>query len=126
MFAGFMPSIAPTHRAGLDRRRQLDESIDLDQRVRHLGALLGLHLEPGQIDQPLSTDQLAQAHASPLDPRSARALEVAREGWTLRDVIAHGVIDYHPVVTGTATDVADHMQAWFEAGACDGAVNPSF
>ena len=35
-------------------------------------------------------------------------------------MIAHGVIDYHPVVAGTASDVADHMQAWFEAGACDG------
>ncbi len=54
------------------------------------------------------------------DPRSARALEVAREGRTLRDVLAHGVIDHHPVVAGTAADVADHMQQWFEAGACDG------
>ena len=49
-----------------------------------------------------------------------RALEAVREGWTLRDVLAHGGIDYHPVVAGTATDVADHMQQWFEAGACDG------
>jgi alkanesulfonate monooxygenase SsuD/methylene tetrahydromethanopterin reductase-like flavin-dependent oxidoreductase (luciferase family) len=38
----------------------------------------------------------------------------------VRDVIAHGVIDYHPVVPGTAADIADHMQEWFEAGACDG------
>ncbi|CAM5338623.1 hypothetical protein SALBM135S_00789 [Streptomyces alboniger] len=94
--------------------------MDLRQRVRYLGAMLGLPLGYERIDEPLTADQLADAVPSPHDPRSARALEVARESWTLRDVLAHGVIDYHPVVAGTAEDVADHMQRWFEAGACDG------
>ncbi|MDI5911705.1 MULTISPECIES: NtaA/DmoA family FMN-dependent monooxygenase [Streptomyces] len=120
MLAGFMPTIAPSRQAALQRRRFLDEVVDLHQRVRYLGAMIGLPLGPDQLDEPLTADQLADAQPSPHDPRSARALEVAREGWTLRDVLAHGVIDYHPVVAGTATDVADHMQQWFEAGACDG------
>ncbi|KOG31130.1 NtaA/DmoA family FMN-dependent monooxygenase [Streptomyces resistomycificus] len=120
MLAGFMPTIAPSRQAALERRRFLDEVVDLNQRVRYLGAMIGLPLGPAQLDEPLTADQLADAIPSPHDPRSARALEVAREGWTLRDVLAHGVIDYHPVVAGTAADVADHMQQWFEAGACDG------
>jgi FMN-dependent oxidoreductase (nitrilotriacetate monooxygenase family) len=120
LFAGFMPSVAPSRRAALDRRRQLDESIDMNQRVTYLGAMLGLHLRPAQLDEPLTARQLAAARPNPADPRSAHALEVAREGWSLRDVLTHGVIDYHPVVPGTAADVADHMQRWFEAGACDG------
>ncbi|CAO5165543.1 NtaA/DmoA family FMN-dependent monooxygenase [Frankia sp. AiPs1] len=120
MFAGFMPTIASSRDAALERRRFLDESVDLRQRVRYLGAMIGLPLSHEQLDKPLTTRQLADAVPSPHDARSARALEVAREGWTLRDVLAHGVIDYHPVVAGTATDVADHMQEWFEAGACDG------
>ncbi|MET7930096.1 NtaA/DmoA family FMN-dependent monooxygenase [Streptomyces sp. NPDC005349] len=120
MLAGFMPTIAASRRAALDRRRFLDESVDLRQRVRYLGAMIGLPLGYGQIDEPLTARQLADATPSPHDPRSARALEVAREGWALRDVLAHGVIDYHPVVAGTAADVADHMQEWFEAGAADG------
>jgi alkanesulfonate monooxygenase SsuD/methylene tetrahydromethanopterin reductase-like flavin-dependent oxidoreductase (luciferase family) len=45
--------------------------------------------------------------------------------WTLRDVLAHGVFGCHPVVTGTATHVADHMQNWLGAGACDGFSQPS-
>ncbi|KPI15743.1 hypothetical protein OK006_10803, partial [Actinobacteria bacterium OK006] len=89
-------------------------------RVRYLGTMIGLPLGYDQIDQPLSARQFADAEPSPHDPRSARALEVAREGWTPRDVLAHGVIDYHPVVAGAAADAADHMQQWFEAGACDG------
>ena len=120
LFAGFMPSVASSRRAALDRRRKLDESVDLNQRVRYLGAMIGLSLSPDQLDEPLNKQQLSSARPSPGDPRSRRALEVAREGWTLRDVLAHGVIDYHPVVPGTAADVADHMQEWFEAGACDG------
>lgn len=120
LFAGFMPSVAGSRRAALDRRQMLDESIDLNQRVRYLGALLGLALSPAQLDEPLTTQQQTDARPSPGDPRARHALDVAREGWTLRDVLAHGVIDYHPVVPGTAADVADHMQEWFEAGACDG------
>lgn len=120
MLAGFMPTIAPSRQAALQRCRFLDEVVDLNQRVRYLGAMIGLPLGPAQLDEPLTADQLADAKPSPHDPRSDRALAVAREGWTLRDVLAHGVIDYHPVVAGTATDVADHMQQWFEAGACDG------
>jgi FMN-dependent oxidoreductase (nitrilotriacetate monooxygenase family) len=120
LFAGFMPTVAPSRRAALDRRRRLDESVDLDQRVAYLGAMLGVPLTPAQLDEPLTDRQLAVARANPGDPRAPHALDVAREGWTVRDVLAHGVIDYHPVVPGTAADVADHMQEWFEAGACDG------
>ncbi|PPG27218.1 NtaA/DmoA family FMN-dependent monooxygenase [Pseudoclavibacter sp. RFBB5] len=120
LFAGFMPSVASSRRAALDRRLTLDESVDIDQRVRYLGAMLGLELTPAQLDVPLTQQQIAVARANPGDPRAPHALEVAREGWSVRDVLAHGVIDYHPVVPGTAADIADHMQEWFEAGACDG------
>ncbi len=82
--------------------------------------MLGLDLHPDQLDQPLTPAQLAVAQASPRDPRSPRALEIAREGWTIRDVLAHGVIDYHPTPVGPASVTADHMQEWFDAGACDG------
>ncbi|GAB3605611.1 NtaA/DmoA family FMN-dependent monooxygenase [Conyzicola nivalis] len=120
LFAGFMPSVASSKRAALDRRLKLDESVDTHQRVRYLGSMIGLDLSPAQLDQPITEQQHSAARANPGDPRAPRALELAREGWTLRDVLAHGVIDYHPVVPGTASDIADHMQEWFDAGACDG------
>lgn len=120
MFAGFMPTVADSKADALARRRRLDESIDLRHRIQYLGAMLGLRLSYDDIDRPVPGDMLARAVANPADPRSERALEVVREGWSLRDVIANGVIDYHPVVAGTPEDVADHMQEWFDAGACDG------
>ncbi|KQQ08254.1 NtaA/DmoA family FMN-dependent monooxygenase [Rathayibacter sp. Leaf296] len=118
-FAGLMTSLASDEREGLDRRIALSGRT-FPQRASYLGRMLGLHLDASQLDQPLTRDQLLQARPSPGDPRSTRALEVAREGWTLRDILAHGVIDYHPVVVGPPVAAADHMQEWFEAEAVDG------
>ena len=118
-FAGVMPAIGKTKRDALDRRVALGE-LTAPARARYLGSMLNLTLDASQLDEPLTHTQLAAASPSPFDPRSVRALEVAREGWTIRDILAHGVIDYHPTPVGTASVTADHMQEWFEAGACDG------
>jgi|SRR3954447_9536801 hypothetical protein len=40
-------------------------------------------------------------------------------GMPIRDCLAHGVINYHPVIVGTAEEVADFMEEWFVKGACD-------
>lgn len=118
-FAGVQPAIGATKRAALDRRVALGDQT-APSRVPYLGSMLGLELDVSQIDEPLRPSQLAVTQASGFDPRSQRALEIAREGWTIRDILAHGVIDYHPTPVGTAEVTADHMQQWFEAGACDG------
>lgn len=118
-FAGVLPATAPTKREALDQRIALGGQAFPDQ-ARYLGSMLGIPLGAQQLDEPLAPSQLAAARASTSDPRAGHALEVAREGWTLRDVLAHGVIDYHPVITGPPSEVADHMQEWFEADAVDG------
>jgi FMN-dependent oxidoreductase (nitrilotriacetate monooxygenase family) len=118
-FAGILPATAPTKREALDQRIALGGQVFPD-RVQHLATMLGITLGPEQLDERLTPSQLAAARPSPFDPRAGHALEVAQEGWTLRDVLAHGVIDYHPVITGPPSEAADHMQEWFEAGAVDG------
>jgi FMN-dependent oxidoreductase (nitrilotriacetate monooxygenase family) len=118
-FAGLMTTVAPTVREGLDRRIALSGNT-LAARLPHLSAMLGLRLDPATFDQPLTPAQLSAARAAPGDPRSGIALKVAREGWSPRDILAHGVIDYHPVTVGPAEVHADHLQEWFEAGAADG------
>lgn len=118
-FAGIMPTIAPTVREALDRRGQFVEP-NINQRIGYLGMMLGINLTLDDLDKPLSRQKLSAAFANPSDPRSARALEIAREGWSVRDILYHGVIDYHPSPMGPAKLTADHMQEWFESGACDG------
>jgi FMN-dependent oxidoreductase (nitrilotriacetate monooxygenase family) len=119
LIVGLMTTVAPTVREGLDRRIAISGDV-IEERLPHLGAMIGVQLDPGSIDVPLSAEQLSRAQASPRDPRSTIALEVAREGWSPRDILAHGVIDYHPVTVGPGTVHADHMQEWFEAEAADG------
>ncbi|WP_227006430.1 NtaA/DmoA family FMN-dependent monooxygenase [Rufibacter latericius] len=118
-FAGVMTTIAKDRRTALDRRIQLTER-EFPQRVAYLQSMLGIRLNVNQLDKPLTKEQLSAARPSPYDPRSANALKIAKEGWSLRDILAHGVIDYHPVIVGPGAEAADHMQAWFEAGAADG------
>ncbi|CCQ44474.1 putative nitrilotriacetate monooxygenase component A [Pseudarthrobacter siccitolerans] len=117
--AGLMTTVAPTIRAGLDRRLALSGDV-IEARLPHVGALLGLQIDPSRYDEPLTQTQLAAAHASPMDPRSGIVLKVAREGWSPRDILAHGVIDFHPTTVGPAEVHADHLQEWLEAGAADG------
>jgi FMN-dependent oxidoreductase (nitrilotriacetate monooxygenase family) len=118
-FAGLMTSITDTKRMALDRRTIM-AGESFFQKIAYLQQMLGVRLDLAQLDVPLSREQLANARPSPRDPRSEHALKIARQGWSLRDVLAHGVIDYHPVIAGPAIEVADHMQEWFEAGAVDG------
>lgn len=118
-FAGLMTTIARNRREGLDRRIALSGQM-FSRHILYLGQMLGLQLSPDQLDAPLTPEQLAAARPSTKDPRSAQALKISREGWSLRDVLAHGVIDYHPVSIGAAVEAADHMEEWFEAGAVDG------
>lgn len=82
--------------------------------------MIGVNLRGVDIVQPIPKAIRPQLRANPQDPRSERALELVNEGWSIKDVLAHGVINYHPVVVGTAEDVADFMEHWFLAGATDG------
>ena len=116
---GLMTTIAKDRRTALDRRIQLAGPLLL-QRVGYLQQMLGIPLDVNRFDEPLSKAQLAAARPSRYDPRSAHALTIAKEVWSVRDILAHGVIDYHPVIVGPGIEAADHMQAWFEAGAADG------
>lgn len=118
-FAGLMTTVAPTVREGLDRRIALSGGV-IEARLPHLNAMIGVPIQPQDIDTPLSPEQLEIARASPRDPRSGIALKVAREGWSPRDILAHGVIDFHPTTVGPGEVHADHMQEWFEAEAVDG------
>jgi alkanesulfonate monooxygenase SsuD/methylene tetrahydromethanopterin reductase-like flavin-dependent oxidoreductase (luciferase family) len=114
-----MTTIAKDRRTALDRRIQLGGD-SFSQRIGYLQQMLGIPLDPSRMDEPLSKAQLEAARPSRYDPRSAHALKIAKEGWSVFDILAHGVIDYHPVIVGPGIEAADHMQKWFEAGAADG------
>lgn len=125
VFNGIITSVASTHREALERREQLDALGDIDSRVRYLGSQIGVALSPEDIDKPVHPELLARARANPADPRSPLTLRLAREGHTIRRILAHGPIAYHPVAVGTPDEVADYLQRWHEAGVGNGFnINP--
>ncbi|WP_309070924.1 hypothetical protein [Arthrobacter sp.] len=52
-FAGLMTTVTPTVREGLDRRLAVSGDV-IEARLPHLGALLGLGLDPRSYDEPLT------------------------------------------------------------------------
>lgn len=116
VFNGIITSVASTRREALERREQIDELGDMNSRVNYLGHQLGLPLSMEDLDKPIHPDLLTRARANPSDPRAPRALALAREGHTVRRILAHGPIAYHPVAVGTPDEVADLLQQWHEAG----------
>lgn len=120
VFNGIVTSVASTEREALQRRRELDELGDLPSKVAYLGTQIGVPLSMDDLDKPVHEELLRDARAHPGDPRAPLALRLAKEGWTVRDIIAHGPIQYHPVALGTPEQVADMLQHWFEAGIGNG------
>lgn len=123
MFSGFMFTIGDTYEEALARRMKLIDFMSDDEfygQIRYLSAMIGVNLQGLDLNEPLPKHLQNQATPHPHDPRSPRAVELIKQGMSPKEALANGVINYHPVVVGTATDVADFMEKWFKAGATDG------
>lgn len=119
--AGVMPLIGDSKKDALERHAKFISEDTFYQRVAHVGYALGVQFTMADIERPIDPEILDGVEITPYsDPRTENIIRVAREGWTLREVVYHSVIDYHPAAVGTAEDIADHLTEWFESGAADG------
>lgn len=119
--AGLMPVVADSKRKAIDRHASFMDEKLIQQRLHYIGMVLGMRLTPEDLDNPIEPELLDRVEIdSYSDPRLENVLKVAREGWTLRDIIYQSVIDFHPATLGDAKENADHLTEWFEAGAADG------
>ncbi|SNB74801.1 alkanesulfonate monooxygenase [Arboricoccus pini] len=115
---GILPIIGATRRQAADRFEALQElvppALGLPLLKASFGDLAGLDLD-GPLPPPLpESNALKSEHA-------ALVRLAAAEGMTIRKLyqILAGASG-HYIVHGTASDVADRMQDWFEGEACDG------
>lgn len=119
MMVFFTFGLGKTKREALDRRRAMENPADLPERLSYLSMILGVPLSEATADEPLPAHQLSALRQNPLVSKSAQAIQLAKEGYSPLDIIAHGVLDQTPGVVGTAEDVADYLQEWFEEEAAD-------
>jgi FMN-dependent oxidoreductase (nitrilotriacetate monooxygenase family) len=116
IFNGIGVSIASSEKEALERRAALDELGDPAARQQYLSYMLNIPIKGLDIDAPIPDRILKLARPNRSDLRSQYAYDLAQKGFTIREVLAHGPINYHPVFLGTPESIADKLQQWFEAG----------
>lgn len=116
---GIIPVLGETRQEALDKRAELDALLDPGVAIAVLSELVGgVDLSGFPLDAPLH--DLSESNRS----RGIKELIYQIAGTTnmtlaaLAQQLAAGYT--HLSVAGTATDVANVMEAWFKDGACDG------
>ena len=115
---GVMPVVGRTEREALDKLAQLQRFITPENALMLLSERLGVDLAGHALDAPL--DAVPRAENSHAFTRTLLN-KARRENLTLRDVYnLLGAARGHWVLCGSAVQVADTLQLWFESGAADG------
>ncbi len=118
------PVVAET-RAEAQEKLAVAEGLARDiDRLSLLSEVLNFDFARKGIDEPFTDEDLAsisgvQAMRDRVIRNSGKANPTTRD---FIDISGRGTVHDHPVFCGTAADVADQMEAWFTAPACDGFV----
>jgi N-acetyl-S-(2-succino)cysteine monooxygenase len=119
---GIMPIIADTDRAAQDLAYQLSELIEFEAGFTRLRANMA-GIDGLDLDDTIPDDRLPDpATVQGVRSRYELLYKLAKdEKYTVRQLIkVLSASGGHLQVVGTAEQVADTMQNWFLAGACDG------
>lgn len=116
---GFTPVVAPTKAEAEQKIAELDALIHPDLAVTFLSEVLAVDLKQYPIDGPLPPIEVdsnksktaVEAIVQVAEERNMNIGEVAT--WLASSMT-------HNRTAGTAEEIADMMQHWFENGACDG------
>jgi FMN-dependent oxidoreductase (nitrilotriacetate monooxygenase family) len=115
---GFMPVVGRTLKEASETLRELDRWTDIASAMPLLEERIGHPLGAYDLDGPLPdlplSDQLRSR--AELLPELARREGLTHRPRALRFAAGRG----HHIVLGTAADIADRMQEWFEGNAADG------
>ncbi|MBL1077184.1 LLM class flavin-dependent oxidoreductase [Nocardia sp. 2] len=118
---GLVPFIADTEAQALALEQEFTDLISPDYALRQLSTLLGVDLTEHALDAPLPPLP-AESEIEGGKSRFTLVKELAeKEELTVRQLIGKlGGGRGHRTLAGTPEQIADDLQAWFEAGAADG------
>jgi alkanesulfonate monooxygenase SsuD/methylene tetrahydromethanopterin reductase-like flavin-dependent oxidoreductase (luciferase family) len=114
------PVVGETRSIAQEKAAYLADLIDPELGLALMSAHVGVDLSQYPLHKPLEMSQINQGSRGSLDV----ILQGTRsDGLTLSEAAKRfAVSELCPQVVGTAADVADQLQAMFEAGGCDGFV----
>ncbi|WP_459547712.1 LLM class flavin-dependent oxidoreductase [Nocardia sp. X0981] len=118
---GIVPFIAETEQAAKQLEQEFTELISLAYSLRQLSTMLGIDLTEHALDAPLPPlPPIEQIQGNKSRYQLVKDL-AERQSLTVRRLIAElGGGRGHRTIAGTPEQIADDLQAWFEAGAADG------
>ncbi len=115
---GLFPVIGRDRAEAQANHDRLRELTDLSGALALLSDRLGHDVRRLDLDAPLPDLPISDQLRSRAELLTALA---RRENLTVRELALHvGMARGHGVVRGTPTEIADHMQRWFEEEAADG------
>ncbi|NIY97219.1 LLM class flavin-dependent oxidoreductase [Salipiger sp. HF18] len=118
LMLGVSPVIGRTREEAQEKLAELAALVDPVAALRVLSDRIGTDLSAYDLDGPvpdLPPSGMMQGHAVVLQAVAKKHNMTIRQ---LRDYAA--VSSGHRLVFGTAEDIADDLEAWWRAGACDG------
>jgi len=115
---GVMPVVGRTRQEAQDKYEELQALIHPQAGVAGLSRTLETDLTGVDVDGPLPPINIESLSQS----RAVGMVEAARrDNLTVRQVYERLLVSKgHRQLIGSAVDVADSLQEWFECGACDG------
>jgi N-acetyl-S-(2-succino)cysteine monooxygenase len=115
---GLLPVIGKTRRAAEERLDRINSLIDPELGLTRLSNILGMDLSPYPLDGPLPEIPPSVEQQG----RQTVVIDLARrENLTIRQLYQQITgVRGHRVLCGTADEIADSMEEWFQGGAADG------
>jgi FMN-dependent oxidoreductase (nitrilotriacetate monooxygenase family) len=117
---GIVPVVADTSKEADEIAAELASFLDIEQGRLQLAGDLGVDLSDIDLNEPVPQERFDQIAQMTSRQAIYRRMSV-EQGLDLRDLIVKRARSTgHQWIAGTASSIADQMQAWFEAPACDG------
>ncbi len=118
VFPGLMPIVGRTEQEARDKYEELRALVDDTTGLRGVARLCG-GLDIMQYDPDGPLPELPPANTA--RARQEMIIAMGRRGMTIREIgRVLAMSQAHRVLYGTPQQMADDMQEWLEAGACDG------
>jgi FMN-dependent oxidoreductase (nitrilotriacetate monooxygenase family) len=115
---GVLPYVGRTRQEAQDKHDRLLALIHPEAGLSALSKMMDVDLMSVDVEKPFPALDVAKLTQT----RAVGIVETARkEGLNIRQVYERLVVSKgHRQIVGTASDVADILEEWFESGACDG------
>lgn len=115
---GVLPYVGRTRQEAQDKHDKLLTLIHPEAGLAQLSKMMGTDLSSADVDGPLPPINVENIPQS----RGLGVIETARrDGLSIRQIYEHLVVSKgHHQIIGSAMEIADILQEWFESRACDG------